>query len=370
MKKKILFIIWSFSYGGGAERILSNVVNNMDPEKYDIDILEYQYAGIKKEKINDNINLLPPIINVKNRSIFNRIKNAIIGFLITRHPEIIRKRFLNKTYDVEISFNNLIPTFLLNEKSKLKLSWVHGAIYDIAKNERLLKVQDKYFKRVDKIVAISNETYNSIVGTYPKYRNKTVIIYNGYEFDNIIKMAKEKVNEKFDIICCGRLDENKDPVKLLKIMKMVKEKGYNFKLAYIGEGILKQELEEKIANWNMQDSVKLLGFQNNPYKYMNESKIICMTSHSEGFPTVIIEGMTLGKPFISTPVAGVDEMSDNNKCGYIESEEAKYTDRIIQLLNDENLYKEMSKNCKHNVKRFSMSNQIKEIENLIEEGNI
>lgn len=183
-------------------------------------------------------------------------------------------------------------------------------------------------------------------------------------------MAKEKANEKFDIIYCGRLDENKDPVKLLKIMKIIKEKGYNFKLAYIGEGILKQELEDKIANWNMQDSVKLLGFQNNPYKYMNESKIICMTSHSEGFPTVIIEGMTLGKPFISTPVAGVDEMSDNNKCGYIESEETKYADRIIQLLTDENLYKEMSKNCKHNVKRFSMSNQIKKIEDLIEEGNI
>lgn len=370
MKKKILFIIWSFSYGGGAEKILSNVVNNMDPKKYDIDILEYQYVGIKKEKINSNINLLPPIIDVKNRSLFNRLKNIIIGFLITRHPEIIRKKFLNKTYDVEISFNNLIPTFLLNKDSKLKLSWVHGAIYDLAKDKRLLKIQDKYFNATDKIVAISNETYNSIVNTYPKYRNKTVIIYNGYEFTNIIKMAKEKTSEKFDIIYCGRLDENKNPIMLLEIAKIIKEKGYKFKLAYIGEGSLKQELEEKIINFGMQDNVKLLGFQNNPYKYMNESKIICMTSYSEGFPTVIIEGMTLGKPFISTKVAGVDEMSDGNKCGYIENEKTKYADRIIQLLNDDDLYKEMSKNCKHKVKRFSMSNQIKELENLIEENNL
>ena len=41
MKKKVLFIIWSYSYGGGAERVLTNIVNNLDPSKYEIDILEY-----------------------------------------------------------------------------------------------------------------------------------------------------------------------------------------------------------------------------------------------------------------------------------------------------------------------------------------
>lgn len=43
-KKKVLFIIWSFSYGGGAEKILANIVNNLDYEKYDIDVLEYLHA--------------------------------------------------------------------------------------------------------------------------------------------------------------------------------------------------------------------------------------------------------------------------------------------------------------------------------------
>ena len=38
-KKKILFIIWSFTYGGGAERVLANIVNNLDKNRYDIDIL-------------------------------------------------------------------------------------------------------------------------------------------------------------------------------------------------------------------------------------------------------------------------------------------------------------------------------------------
>ncbi len=75
MKKKVLFIIWSYSYGGGAERILTNIVNNLDPSKYEIDILEYVYAGIKKEEINDNINLLNPIIDITDRSFINRVNN-------------------------------------------------------------------------------------------------------------------------------------------------------------------------------------------------------------------------------------------------------------------------------------------------------
>ena len=53
-KKKVLFIIWSFSYGGGAEKILANIVNNLDYEKYDIDVLEYLHAD-KMEPVNGNI---------------------------------------------------------------------------------------------------------------------------------------------------------------------------------------------------------------------------------------------------------------------------------------------------------------------------
>ena len=51
-KKKILFIIWSFTYGGGAERVLANIVNNLDKNRYDIDIIEYWHTNINNEEIN------------------------------------------------------------------------------------------------------------------------------------------------------------------------------------------------------------------------------------------------------------------------------------------------------------------------------
>lgn len=366
-KKKLLFIIWSFSYGGGAERILSNIVNNLDPNKYEIEILEYFYIGIKKEKINDNIKLLPPIIDGTNRKLSNRIKNAIIHFLISRYPALIRRRYLNKTYDVEIAFNYMIPTFLLNEKSDKLISWMHGAIYDLKENKKNRKIQDKYLKKVNNIVSISNKTYESVVDVFPQYKNKMLIINNGFEFKDIQTKSMEKTNSKkvFDLIFCGRLDDNKNPLKMLKILKKTKEKGYNFKLAYIGTGNIEKELREKIKEYEFDKNVSVLGYQNNPYVYMKDAKLICMTSYREGFPTVIAEAMTLGKPFISTNVAGAEELSNKNKCGFIEDDIEKYSDKVIELLTNKELYKTMSNECKKHVKKYSMEEQIKKIEALI-----
>ena len=104
-KKKILFIIWSFSFGGGAERVLANIVNNLSTEKYEIDLLEYYHTDINKEKVNDNINVLNPIVDFRD----NKFKKLISMILLKTFPNILRKIYINKKYDLEISFNYLIP---------------------------------------------------------------------------------------------------------------------------------------------------------------------------------------------------------------------------------------------------------------------
>ena len=51
-KKKVLFYLWSFSLGGGAEKILATIVNNLDPDKYDIDILISLCQNLEKASIS------------------------------------------------------------------------------------------------------------------------------------------------------------------------------------------------------------------------------------------------------------------------------------------------------------------------------
>ena len=57
-KKKILFFMWSFSFGGGAEKILSTIVSNLDPEKYDIDILEMEHFDKGYESVPKHVRIL------------------------------------------------------------------------------------------------------------------------------------------------------------------------------------------------------------------------------------------------------------------------------------------------------------------------
>ena len=59
--KKILFIIWSYSLGGGAESALTTIVNHLNPQKYQIGIMEVYHSTVKKEPVNPNIKIYAPI---------------------------------------------------------------------------------------------------------------------------------------------------------------------------------------------------------------------------------------------------------------------------------------------------------------------
>lgn len=367
-KKKVLFIIWSFTYGGGAEKILANLINNMDLNKYEIDVLEYLHNNIKVEKVNKNINILNPIIDITDKSLKNRIKNAIISRLINICPRLIRKIYLNKKYDYEISFNYLIPTFLLDYSNSKTICWVHTSIYDLEKKRYQRYLQRKMFKKANKIVAISDVTYKSIIDLYPNYKGKTTIVSNGFVFEDIYEGSKTKEKiPNIDLLYCGRLEDRKDPLKLIEISKILKEKKVDFKLGFLGQGVEEEKIRKKIKEYCLEENVIFFGFQKNPYPYINKTKILCMTSKEEGFPTVIIEAMTLGKPFVTTKVAGVDEMYDNEKCGFITNDNEKYSNYIIKLLTDNNKYNEMSNNCKKYVRKFSVDNQVKKLEMIMDE---
>lgn len=369
MKKNVLFIIWSFTYGGGAEKILANIVNNLDSKKYNIEILEYCHSDIGSEKVNQNIIVHKPIIDETKKGIYYRIKNNIIIPGLNKYvPSLTRKLFLNKTYDIEISFNYLIPTFLLNRKSKKLISWMHGSIEDLNDSPKLKKKQKKYLDRVDKIIPISENTEKSILHLYPEYVGKIMRIYNGYDFNKMKKlvMAGKEVDE-FDLLFCARLDENKNPVMFIDIVNLIVKKGRNITAYILGTGVLQEQIEKRINAYGLSDNIKLLGYVQNPYPYFEKCKVYCMTSYMEGFPTVLVEAMNFGKPFVTTPVSGSKELSNDNRCGFIANNVEEYADSVLRLLDNDYVYESMSKICMTYVKNYSLERQISNIEKLLDE---
>ncbi|MDZ7545997.1 glycosyltransferase [Clostridium perfringens] len=381
MKKKILFIIWSFSAGGGAEKILANVVNNLDKDKYDITILEYVKFGIKEEKINNNIKLLEPIINEShNKNNWEKLKYKIIKFITFNYPKIIRNLFVKDKYDIEIAFNYQIPTFLLSDdKDVKKFAWVHSSIEDLdfrnykGKEQKRIKkrydLQRKAFLKIDNIIAISNKTEESIRDLYPSFKDKIRKIYNGYDFEKIKFMSNENFNYKkkknFTLLSIGRLVEQKNFSFLIEVGRILKRENFDYEILILGTGEQKNLLEKKIIEYNLQNEIKLLGFKENPYVYIKNSDLFCLTSKAEGFPTVLVEALALGCPFITTKIAGAEELSDGGKCGILENDIEKYSRKIISILNDNQKRKNMSANGMKFIERYSIENQISKIEALL-----
>ena len=358
-KKKLLFIIWSFSFGGGAEKILANIVNNLDYTKYDIEILEY-FRSEKIEKVSEQVKILPPIVDMTKKDFLSKIHNKIIhSVLIKLCPGLIRKMVLKKEYDVEISFNYLIPTFLLNKNSKKCIAWMHGAIYDLEDNKWLKKKQYRALSFVDKIVAISSETEQSIIKVFPEYKNKIIKIYNGYDF---AKMIPEGFVQDFQLLYCNRFDQNKTPLKVIAIVKKLNYFGLNVSAKMLGSGVLLEEAVKLIKEYHLENQIECIGYKKNPYIYYKQCKVFCLTSKLEGFPTTLVEAMYFGKPFISTLVAGTEELAQNGKCGFVENEDEEYAKKIYQLLTNPKTYNEMSERCTEYVTKYSISNQISELE--------
>ena len=365
-KKKVLFIIWSFTYGGGAERILANIVNNLDADKYDIEVLEYLHSDRHQESINSNVKLLKPIIDETQNDILSKLKKRIINeYAIMHCPGVVRRLFLNRVYDVEISFNYMIPTFLLDRRSSLLVSWIHSSIEDLKDNSRNRIYQKKYLEKVDNIIAISKKTTQSIISVFPEYRKKIIEIYNGYDFKRIYSLSNEEELDDFDLLFCNRLEERKNPILFLEIIKVLESKGISLSVKILGSGPLLNDVENFIKINGLKSRIELCGYQHNPYPYFKKARIFCLTSSNEGFPTSVVESMVLGRPFVSTPVAGIEELACNGKCGYVANTPEEFAESIEILLMDDNIYGSMSKCCSYEVKKYSLTSQISEINKLL-----
>lgn len=365
--KKILFTIYTFSTGGGAEKILSNLLKNLDTEKFQIDVLPYAEYGITTGFIPDGVNLLPSIVDLTKAS---KVEKALKYFLVHFFPRILKKRYAPKKYDIEVSFNYQIPSFLVKETSHTKtIEWIHGEISDLKSSKLKYLLQKRSFKRATKIITISENSKNSILELFPEFADKLQIIYNGIDTENILSLSKQECEEKLkspSILFAGRIEEEKQPFEILKAIKILKDRKMAVNAYFIGTGKHEEEFKQAIKDLEVTDRAFYLGFKSNPYPYFAQCDAVCLLSKSEGFPTIFLEGMVLGKPFISTTVGGVKELSFDGKCGIIANNPQECAEAIEKIVIDKDKNSSMSDFCLEHIKNFTLQKNKEHIEKLFE----
>lgn len=370
MKKNVLIVVPSYSSGGGAEKILSNILNNINFNKYTIDLVELHRGDKKLEKLPYGVKIKKYYTSYK----YGNFINLFLNQLGKRLPKLLRLYLIgNKMYDVELFFEIMYPDFPFSKKSSKKIQWVHGSIEDFSKSKYFWRKKNylKHFGDANNIVAISNKTENSIKELYPQYKDKIKKIYNGYNFEDILEKSNEsipiKIHEK-SICSVGRIEEKKGSTDVLRVLKELHDRGYKYHLYYIGSGDLQSHLEEETRKLELSEYVSFLGYKSNPYKYIKRMKCLISMSKQEGFPGVYVEAMSLGVPFVSTDVGGAYELSYNSRFGDIIYNVSEAASSIIDLVEGEKIVnKEEMFNF---IKNFALDKQVIKFEHLIDEERI
>lgn len=361
--KKILFIIWSHSFGGGAEALLTTIVNHLNPQKYEIGIIEIYNANIKKEPVNSNIRVYDPITWTGDEDYRKKI------YYIYNAPDEMIVRYIPSDYDLYVSFNYQLPSFLLPSGTR-NISWIHGAVFDLAGNGRewYRSLQSRAFEKVKKIISISDVTTRSIRELFPNHADKIIEIYNSINVEEIRQKAKQCARiilRTPALIYVGRFDENKDPLRMVDIFNHVYRKERDAHLYFLGKGELEAEVREKVKKYGLQECVHILGYIENPFPIIRQADVCCMTSKSEGFPMSLLESVALHVPFVSTEVGGARILSNGERCGKIFKTNQEAADRIVEILGTS---KELlADECEESIRRFDLNTYIYRIEELLDE---
>jgi glycosyltransferase involved in cell wall biosynthesis len=122
-----------------------------------------------------------------------------------------------------------------------------------------------------------------------------------------------------DFVCVGRLCEQKGQVTLIRAAARLKEAGHAFRLDLVGDGELRGLIEREVAGHGLEDEVRLLGWRS-PSEVrasLLSSKCFVLPSYAEGLPVSIMEAFSLGKPVISTMIAGIPELVRDGENGWL-----------------------------------------------------
>jgi glycosyltransferase involved in cell wall biosynthesis len=120
-------------------------------------------------------------------------------------------------------------------------------------------------------------------------------------------------------LCIGRLSEQKGQLLLVEAVHRLVSRGVNLTIDIVGDGEMRPPIEDLIRRYALQDRVRLLGWQTEDEvrQHLLDCRALVLPSFAEGLPVVLMEALALGRPVITTPVAGIPELVEPNTNGWL-----------------------------------------------------
>lgn len=365
--KKLLFLIPSLG-GGGAERVLANLVNNLDRAKYEITVQTLFDVGVNRQHLKDHVLYIPGFP-------WQFPGNTQIMKLLSARQ--LYRMLIKKHYDVVISYlegpTARIVAGCPDTDTKL-VCWIHVEQHTTkaaAYSFRSFEEAQKCYARYDEVVCVA-KTVKSDFESIFELPSPCRVLYNTNETDQIVECGLEEITDlalpwELKVFSVGRLRPEKGYDRLIRVHRRLLDEGIQHHIYILGEG--EEKLDQMAREYGVQDTFHLLGFRNNPYRYVSKADMFICSSRREGFSTAVTEALVLGVPVVSTDCSGAKELlGENNEYGIVveNSEEGIYQG-MKRMLSDPALLAHYKEKAKERGPFFSKDASVRAVEKLLDE---
>lgn len=337
-KKNLLFTAYDLNVGG-IETALINLLKRINYDKYNVTLILEKKEGVLLKEIDSRVNVIEYKVSNSNNVIIRKSFN-----LMKRIIYVI----LNKnTFD----FSCCYATYSMMGAKVSRISsdnnsiYIHGNYVNVYPNndEFLDFFNKRKINEFKKIFFVSKESMQDFLSKFPNLESKCVVVNNFVDEEKIKKLATKKINIKRTktilFVLVGRLDESSKRItRALEVMKNLK-KDFSVELWIVGDGPDKKIYQDYIIKNKLEENVKLLGMQKNPFPYMKEADYILLTSEYEGFPVTYMEAAVLNKKIVTTIDVSDQFIKIPKKLGFIISKDTKKMQKQIKEIILDNKFK-------------------------------
>ena len=357
---KIIYCIAGTYNSGGMERVLANKANYLAAHGHDVLIIttdqlcrEPFFALSPRVK---TFNLSIDYAENNNKGFIIKVlqypfkqwehKKILKGFLRSLKADIVISMFCN-----DVSFIANIPDgskkILEIHFSKFKrLQYGRKGLWHLADWVRS-KMDEKVVRKFDKFVVLTHEDK----GYWGDLPNMEVIGNAKNEWGDHTASLDNK-----QVIAVGRYDYQKGFERLIEAWRLVYNRFPDWKLKIIGDGELRNHLQELIDKYSLANVIELKKSVSDILSEYVDASILAMSSRYEGLPMVLIEAMSVGLPVVSFECkCGPKDIITDGEDGFLvtEGNVPVLAERIIQLIEDPILRKQMGQAAKIKSARFA-----------------
>lgn len=346
---------------GGAEKSLVSLLPLLDYNQVEVTLMLVGRGGVFERYVPEQvkiINFTPGCVTVWQK-LWLRICRLAFSVLIRLNR--FRKHPLNSPtmewmtcrtairpyknhYDVAIAYQQGFPCWYVLEKVSAgkKYAWIN---VDITKTKFRLDYVKKFYDRYDGVVAVSDALYDILLKIGLVDKERLHCVYDILNQDLIIRQGNEPFEgEEPDkrvttIVTVARLmHHNKGQDLCIEAARILKDKGYRFQWFLVGDGPSRADLISQAVSSGVEQEIRFVGMQPNPYPYMKAADIYVQSSRYEGFGLTVTEAKILGRAIVCTDFPTAFNQLEDGKNGIIvEMSAVSIASGIEKLLTDDAL---------------------------------